>query len=51
MIGLVPGVGNWAAGGIIAKDLYDDKNLVKNQQMLFAVAKLYFDFLDNFIKA
>lgn len=35
MIGLVPGVGNLAAGGIIAKDLYDDKNLVKNQLLYF----------------
>lgn len=51
MVGLVPVVGGWASGGILAKDLYDDKNLVKNQQMLFAVTKLYFDFLDSFIKA
>lgn len=33
------------------KGMWDDKNLIKNQQMLFAVTKLYFDFLGDFMKA
>lgn len=51
LVGFVPGVGALAAGGIFGKNIYDDKTLIKNQQMLFAVSKLYFDFLGDFMKA
>lgn len=43
-IGGIPVIGN-------LKGAWDDKTLIKNQQMLFAVSKLYFDFLGEFMKA
>lgn len=48
---LIPGIGPWIAGGWLGKRAINDKRLIKQQQMIFAVSKVYFDFLDSFMKA
>jgi hypothetical protein len=47
----IPVIGNYFSGTLLGKSALDDKALIKNQQMLFAVANLYFEFLDKFMKA
>lgn len=39
------------ASGVIYKDLFDDKKLVRNQMLIYGITQLYINDLDEFMKA
>lgn len=41
----------WTGPAFIIKDVFDDKNLIQEQQRLFAMLELYMNHLDKFMKA